>query len=456
MSEQIENNQANEEAEIEAELHECEHCDAKVENTFSVGNEQWCESCKSEDAFYCESCESTFDNDDSNTVNSRNGGECLVCSDCLDSHYTNCDRCNENNHNDASNYSMSSGDVWCSSCYESHGFYCESCYSHFSSSEQGRNSDYCESCADNDEENEGYDSRSYKRNDSTSFTLNPFKTHVGIELEFVVDKRNEIEEINEFGVRKSDGSINSDDGQTCEFASDIYNGDDLLNMIDSVSAIIASSNGRVNRSCGFHVHLDFSSRNRDRKPNSFFYLFSYFEPIILGLVSNSRRRNNYCKPINGETYSNVEIRSDRYRTLNLDSLSRHNTIEIRVHQGTINATKIKQWVMLLLQLEHVSKTITDAQLREIRDAMSKLSNRGKLVLLFQTLKLPLSQKKYLVNRIKTLSSEFFPLQSKVSDAMAEEQEESNLNTGVARSPRQRGMITNVAEEMRTVFISTLN
>jgi hypothetical protein len=94
-------------------------------------------------------------------------------------------------------------------------------------------------------------------------------------------------------------------------------------------------------------------------------LWQQEQRIIDSLVAPSRRstaHHMYCGPINDESVRSAaqavtqygdeplprhcRLGYDRYQTLNLCAYAVHGTIEIRQHQGTLNATKALAWVAL--------------------------------------------------------------------------------------------------------------
>ena len=95
---------------------------------------------------------------------------------------------------------------------------------------------------------------------------------------------------------------------------------------------------RVDKKCGLHIHLDCRSKSLDevktiaKKLNTWLYALREF-------VASSRRDNDYCK-------FGISERN-RYRAVNICSFEKHKTIEIRLHSGTTDYTKIISWIRLL-------------------------------------------------------------------------------------------------------------
>jgi len=132
--------------------------------------------------------------------------------------------------------------------------------------------------------------------------------------------------------------------------------------IQKVCAALNEAGASVNRSCGFHVHVDARGAELGTIKNivKFFYKF---EPQFDKVVSDSRRNNRFCQSNRvyfrdtNDCFNQVDqcrtiyelrglFRWNRYHKLNLESLERHGTVEFRQHQGTIDADKMIAWVKL--------------------------------------------------------------------------------------------------------------
>ena len=87
---------------------------------------------------------------------------------------------------------------------------------------------------------------------------------------------------------------------------------------------------------------------------------------IGALVAPSRLNNSYCKAVspqraeaNAERIRNGEvsdIQGDRYQSFNLQAFDRHGTLEIRLHQGTLNGTKAIAWAKFIDAFKQLSET----------------------------------------------------------------------------------------------------
>lgn len=143
---------------------------------------------------------------------------------------------------------------------------------------------------------------------------------------------------------KDDGSINSNSGETTMEIVILTKESEYEEIIERVCEVLSDCKARVNKSCGFHVHLDMRNRNSSLCYNNLVGA----QPILYAMNPMSRRNNSYCKKNTGKKLRRTK---DRYKGINgYMALDKHNTIEIRIHSGTVTPIKIKNWVKLLLSI----------------------------------------------------------------------------------------------------------
>lgn len=93
----------------------------------------------------------------------------------------------------------------------------------------------------------------------------------------------------------------------------------------------------VNRSCGLHVHFDMRGRRLEEVTKIAKRADKWLR-ALQELVPTSRRENRYCR-------FGVSTR-DRYHAVNLCSFSKFETLEIRLHSGTVDYSKTLAWIRL--------------------------------------------------------------------------------------------------------------
>ena len=259
----------------------------------------------------------------------------------------------------------------------------------------------------------------------------------GIELEFyipnyisILDLSNDLnEKLNGFGL-KNDGSLGRNG---YEIVSPIISGRKGIQAIKTLTDILTKYQARVDRTCGFHLHISGDDLIQETKHlKKLLELYYSFEEVLLSFLPKSRRENNYCKKITDnyseldliinnsmldefekayyKTTSDDEIRekkschyqNERYYGLNLHSLFSNRHYEIRYHSGTINYEKIINWIKLHLQMKKIA-TSDEFNFAELRTKVKEIDFIRKTDEMFQLLKLPKTIKRYYKRRQRLFS-----------------------------------------------------
>lgn len=165
-----------------------------------------------------------------------------------------------------------------------------------------------------------------------------------------------------------DGSVQ--DG--FEVVSPVLQGEEGLEQLRAVTTALDDMGGRVDRSCGFHVHFDAADLSVEHV-RAIVLRYAAHEAEIDGFMPASRRgdANHYCQSVralaqsvgfrNATTLRElVAAQPGRYFKVNLQSYYAHGTVEFRQHSGTLNAPKAVNWVRLLEAFIAESKSRVDA------------------------------------------------------------------------------------------------
>lgn len=149
---------------------------------------------------------------------------------------------------------------------------------------------------------------------------------------------------------------------------------------------LANMAPQINRSCGLHVWIDaqdFSWRDMQKLLS----LWARYEPFFFELLPSNRKDNHYCRAMrkqdwtsNGQSHWNVVSRAiaaqsesafnafnganyspsgtfQKYSAMNISKWWQNGCIEFRLHSGTVNYDKIRNWVKLLVAVvERVKNT----------------------------------------------------------------------------------------------------
>lgn len=147
--------------------------------------------------------------------------------------------------------------------------------------------------------------------------------------------------------------------------------DSRLNEASRVARLLSGAGATVGRTTGFHVHVGADVAFGNIAQNLPTFILNYYAAhhAIAALVAPSRLNNRFC-PALDRTYAEREaewIRNganssrlgSRYYSLNLDAMQRHGTIEIRLHQGTLNGVKAIAWAQFIASMIDASNAGDD-------------------------------------------------------------------------------------------------
>jgi hypothetical protein len=208
----------------------------------------------------------------------------------------------------------------------------------------------------------------------TQRTLNTRGRRFGVEIEFIctdgsfgepIDPEIVVDELEAAGiVCHNDGYSHQVQEDAWKIVSDssVSEGWELVSppmywdqreQIETVCRVLDELGASVDASCGLHVHHEV----RDLTLSAFKRFYSKWAEWQHHhdlLVSPSRCGGQWASPITEDNLEEVRcMRSladlggcyiDRYRTLNITCYSNYGTVEIRQHQGSLNAKKILAWV----------------------------------------------------------------------------------------------------------------
>lgn len=173
-----------------------------------------------------------------------------------------------------------------------------------------------------------------------------------------------------------DSSIEGD--YSVELVSPILSGIEGLQEVAKVVRLMAEVGAQVNRTCGFHVHVDAQDLSGKVLLNVY-RRYALHEDKIDQFMVKSRRGNNntYCKSTRAlldrtsgahlsitcedvarlvdEHYVDGTYEGGRYNKVNLCAYLRHGTIEFRHHGGTMDINKVINWITFCVNFVEVSQ-----------------------------------------------------------------------------------------------------
>ena len=141
---------------------------------------------------------------------------------------------------------------------------------------------------------------------------------------------------------------------------------------------VRKAGGKVNNTCGIHVHVDASNHNRQSLKNLLSIMFSKEDILFKALKVNSSRVANYCQKVRepmlekarqqlsaeettdltqleriwyeGDVKSNEHYNWTRYYALNLHSVFYRGTVEFRCFNSTLHAGRAAAYINLCLAM----------------------------------------------------------------------------------------------------------
>jgi hypothetical protein len=191
---------------------------------------------------------------------------------------------------------------------------------------------------------------------------------------------------------KDDGSIRGVNGPLprghagIEIVSPVLAADpSSYTEIANVANALKAADFKVNRTCGFHVHISLADLSPVQRM-AVLLRFALMQGEFDAMVPRSRVGNMYAAAFDAPTVNTLAVRtasgtawhpSSRYWTLNPTYLFTRGTLEFRQAAGTVEAEKIVMWVKLLQQMidEAVRQLNTAAPVRRIRPRAGSLTSK---------------------------------------------------------------------------------
>lgn len=133
----------------------------------------------------------------------------------------------------------------------------------------------------------------------------------------------------------------------------------------------------TNRNCGLHIHTYTKDLTNGQRANIVKQWAALDKAVFQTLVATSRRNNRFCMPMSQQEVDRVafflengnnaalETVTQKYRSLNVLPFKKIGTFEFRLHQGTLNFTKVKNWVTLLLAFVQGMGDETDDRTQQV-------------------------------------------------------------------------------------------
>jgi hypothetical protein len=191
------------------------------------------------------------------------------------------------------------------------------------------------------------------------------KKYIGIELEFCAPiKEQEFalklfrSGIHKFAQLKKDGSLRphedkKENGYELAILLEESNYKKKLKQITDLLVEVKAVT--KDRRAGLHVHLDMRRRNKDLVFNNLVAC----QYALLSIVDPQRYNNEFCRVVDSRKFPTefTGQREERYKTINAAAFYKYKTIEVRMHEGSIDYVQISNWVDLLVKIANYSKKL---------------------------------------------------------------------------------------------------
>lgn len=120
---------------------------------------------------------------------------------------------------------------------------------------------------------------------------------------------------------------------------------DRNQILFDVCTALTKIGATVNTTCGTHVHFDMRQVTHAKTVTTAARRIAHVVPALKQMLPQSRRNNQFCQSSINDLKGRT--RHGRYAFVNLQSFSKHRTLEIRGHSGTLDPNKIWNWINLL-------------------------------------------------------------------------------------------------------------
>jgi len=291
-------------------LQRCCYCGTHVASCRTVNGEQYCPHCYENCFRRCEECGRQVTYNSMRYTPSEDRG--LLCRDCFSDVCYVCDECGDS--------------IWIDDAiHTDDGTYCSRCHRH---------------------SRREWEAKEFIR-DNITYDIIGSTRKFGVELETSECPDHAELFNNTIWGCKTDCSISG-----MEFVSPILYGDQGLEEIETLCE--SGQGWKIHRTCGYHVHLDVTNEDW-RALRSIAYAYHKTYSLWCHFVSDYRCTNHMCAApsysvedildiSNAEDWDYFVAARDRFEFVNWRAYLVHGTIEIRIHDASLNAEEICNWV----------------------------------------------------------------------------------------------------------------
>lgn len=182
--------------------------------------------------------------------------------------------------------------------------------------------------------------------------------YVGLELEFCAPIK-ELDfaiklwkaGVHKYAQIKKDGSLRPKFNEFGYELAFLFPENHYKKYLRQVCKILKEVGARADdRRCGLHVHLDMRRRKKDIVYNNLVAC----QNILFKFLDPARRDNEFCRTVESRNFPKkfTNEREERYKTINAASYYKYKTLEVRMHEGSVNYNEIANWMALLIKISN--------------------------------------------------------------------------------------------------------
>ena len=211
----------------------------------------------------------------------------------------------------------------------------------------------------------------------------------------------------------TDGSIRPPEGfRGFEMRTEPLKYQEVSPYLKRLLKYVHKNNCGTNDSCGLHIHASHPQFFNAKYIQKLVFFWISIEDVIMSTQPKGRFNNYYCKrtlfqyindygriiPEEKEELIREMRGKDRYSALNLAALEKHGTIEVRLHEGTLDEEKVVNWAIFMKSIfDHVMDHYNPITTRML---FNQDIDEDKINKVFEVLRLPENVVEFYKNRIK--------------------------------------------------------
>ena len=303
------------------------------------------------------------------TMKEVNGN--LICENCIEDNYYKCYECDEYEHENNIREGLD-GEYYCDDCWRNKYFTCENCENIHNVDDMSSDDNVCNECyISNDDDDDDESS-----NTSLDTPVHPIVRKAWNNRKHITSFGIELETHNNFYPtewfkRVYDGSIN---GNGREYVSAVLPYDKTgLKIVKDFCKYTKEKGATIGTDCGYHLHLG-GYRNSYINIKKVWIGYMLMEKIFFNMMPKSRRDNRFCRRFSQDYtfervlnknniarlvsyYYSTQLKAKkntprdhyndkRYYFINFHSWLSGQTVEFRLHAGTLNYDKIQKWMKI--------------------------------------------------------------------------------------------------------------